>query len=50
MSVYALLYQKDVPAVIVIDEAVEIVKEYGIDDSHKFTNAILDNINKDLSK
>ncbi|MBQ1628561.1 MAG: transcription antitermination factor NusB [Treponema sp.] len=50
MSVYALLYQKDVPAVIVIDEAVEIVKEYGVDDSHKFTNAILDNINKDLSK
>ena len=50
MSVYVLLYQKDVPAVIVIDEAVEIVKEYGVDDSHKFTNAILDNINKDLSK
>ena len=32
------------------DEAVEIVKEYGVDDSHKFTNAILDNISKDLSE
>ncbi len=50
MSVYSLLYQKDVPAAIVIDEAVEIVKDYGVDDSHKFTNAILDNISKDLLK
>lgn len=50
MSVYAMMFQKDVPSAIVIDEAVEIVKEYGIDDSHKFTNAILDNISKDLSE
>ena len=49
MSVYAMMFQKDVPSAIVIDEAVEIVKEYGVDDSHKFTNAILDNISKDLS-
>lgn len=50
MSIYALLYQKDVPSTIVIDEAVEIVKEYGADDAHKFTNAVLDNVAKDLSK
>ena len=50
MSVYAMMFQKDVPSAIVIDEAVEIVKEYGVDDSHKFTNAILDNISKDLSE
>ena len=50
MSVYSLMYQKDIDAKIVIDEAVEIVKDYGTDDTHKFTNAILDSISKDLSK
>ena len=49
MSIYALLYQKEVDAKIVIDEAVEIVKDYGEGDSHKFTNAILDKISKELS-
>lgn len=46
MSVYALLYQRDVPASIVIDEAVSIAKDYGQDDSYKFINAVLDNIKK----
>lgn len=49
MSVYALLYQKELAPHVVIDEAVDIVKDYGEDDSHKFTNAILDNISKELS-
>ncbi len=48
MSVYSLLYQKEISSKIIIDEAVEIVKEYGEDDSYKFTNAILDSINKEL--
>ncbi|MDE5898372.1 MAG: transcription antitermination factor NusB [Treponemataceae bacterium] len=48
MSVYSLLYQKELSASVVIDEAVEIVKDYGSDDSHKFTNAILDKISKDI--
>ena len=46
MSVYSLLYQKDMPASIVIDEAVDIAKDYGQDDSFKFINAVLDNIKK----
>ena len=44
IGVYELLYQKDTHPSIVIDEAVEIVKDYGSDDSYKFTNAILDKI------
>ncbi len=48
MSVYSFLYQKDVLPAIVIDEAVEIVKDYGEEESHKFTNAILDGIKKDI--
>ncbi|MBQ1949177.1 MAG: transcription antitermination factor NusB [Treponema sp.] len=49
MSVYSLMFQKEVDPVIIIDEAVEIVKEYGIDESYKFANAILDNIKKSLA-
>ena len=49
IAVYELLYQKNVPATIVIDEAVEIVKSYGEDDAHRFTNAVLDNIKKALT-
>ncbi len=42
LSVYSLLYQKDIPAQITIDEAIEIVKEYGSEDSYRFVNGVLD--------
>lgn len=45
-SAYELLYQKDISPKIVIDEAVNIAKNYGTDDSYKFINAILDKIGK----
>ncbi len=46
ISVYPLLYQKDLHSSIVIDEAIDISKEFGSDDSFKFINAVLDNIRK----
>lgn len=49
MSVYSLLHQDDVPASIVIDEAVDISKEFGTDDSYRFVNGVLDGIRKSLS-
>lgn len=48
-SVYEILFQKDVDSKIIIDEAVNIAKEYGTDDSYKFINAVLDKIGKDES-
>ncbi len=48
MSVYSLMFTKDVDSSIVIDEAIDIAKNYGPDDSYKFVNAILDKINKSL--
>lgn len=50
MSVYSLLYQKDIPATIVIDEAIDISKDYGQDEAFKFVNAVLDAIRKELEK
>lgn len=48
ISTYPLLFQKDIHPSIIIDEAIDISKEYGSDDSFKFVNAVLDNIRKDL--
>ena len=48
MSVYSLLFTKDIDSSVVIDEAIDIAKNYGPDDSYKFVNAILDNISKSL--
>lgn len=47
ISVFALLYQKELKPTIVIDEAIAISKEFGTDDSFKFINAILDTISKE---
>ena len=49
VSVFSLMFQsEDIPPSIVIDEAIGITKEYGVDDSFKFINAVLDNVRKDL--
>ena len=50
ISVYPLLYQKDIHSSIIIDEAIDISKEFGSDDSFKFINAVLDSIRKSQSK
>jgi N utilization substance protein B len=41
-------FMESVPYRVVIDEAVEIAKAYGTDDSGKFVNGILDSIRKEL--
>ena len=48
MSVYSLMFTKEIDASVVIDEAIDIAKNYGPDDSYKFVNAILDNIKKSI--
>lgn len=46
LGAYALLYQRDIPATVTIDESVEIAKEYGSTESYKFVNGILDAVLK----
>lgn len=46
MSVYCFLYVKDIPPSVVIDEAIDIAKEFGSDDSYRFINGVLDGIRK----
>jgi N utilization substance protein B len=49
-SIYEMKYLKGSEKGIVIDEAINISKQYGSDDSYKFINAVLDKIGKDEKK
>ncbi|MCL2233701.1 MAG: transcription antitermination factor NusB [Treponema sp.] len=49
MSAYTLMFQTDMPPNIVIDEAIDISKEFGADDSYRFVNGVLDGILKTIS-
>lgn len=46
ISVYCLLFQKHIPPSVTIDEAIDIAKEFGTDDSYRFINGVLDGIRK----
>ena len=46
LSVYSILYQKDIPSTVTINEAVDIAKDYGSDEAFRFINGILDGIKK----
>jgi N utilization substance protein B len=50
LGVYALLYQRDTHPTIVINESVDIAKEFSSDESYKFINAVLDNIKKERTE
>jgi len=41
IGLYELTYQKDVPPKVVINEAVELAKAFGSDNSSKFINGVL---------
>jgi N utilization substance protein B len=45
-SIYSLLHENDVPVKVVINEAVEIVKLFGGEDSYKFVNGLLDAVKR----
>ena len=47
ISIYSIIYQKYIAASIVIDEAIDLAKEFGPEDSFKFINAMLDKITKE---
>ena len=46
ISAYCLLMQREIPASVTIDEAIDIAKQFGSDDSYRFVNGVLDGIRK----
>jgi N utilization substance protein B len=49
-SAYELLHRLDIPYKVVINEALDMSKEYGANEAHKFVNGILDKIAHDARK
>ena len=50
LATYELLYRKDVPYKVVIDEALELVKEFGAQEGYKYVNAVLDILSNKIRK
>lgn len=50
IATYELLYRPEIPAPVVIDEAIEIAKRYGTKESPSFINGLLDKIAKKSTK
>jgi N utilization substance protein B len=47
LGIYEMLFSSDVPPKVAIDEAIELGKKYGNEDSKDFINGVLDRILKD---
>lgn len=50
LGIYEMLFCHDVPPVVTINEAIEIAKRYGGEESGRFVNGILDRIRCDLPR
>jgi len=44
IAIYELLEQTDVPQVVIVDEAIELAKRYGSEQSGAFVNGVLDGL------
>lgn len=50
LAVYELLYLPEIPAKVVINEAVELAKRYGTEFSGSFVNGVLDHIRQAIGR
>lgn len=50
ISIYEILYRKDIPVEVSINEAIEIVKKYSNNDSFKFINGVLGGFVKQINQ
>jgi N utilization substance protein B len=50
MAVYEMLFSEDVPPVVAINEAIDIAKKFGTEESGKFVNGVLDRVKLDLNR
>jgi len=46
LAVFEMLYEKDIPKLVVVDEAIELAKKYGSEQSSRFVNGLLDGLLK----
>lgn len=50
LAAFELAFESDVPSRATLNEAIEIAKRYGTEDSGKFVNGLLDRIAQDLER
>jgi len=50
MAVYELKHEPETPPAVVLDEAIEVAKKFGSDQSSAFINGILDAIRRRLDR
>jgi len=50
LATYELLFMDEIPPKVSINEAIDLAKKFGGNDSGKFVNGVLDKINKTESK
>lgn len=50
LALYELLHHPEVPAKVVINEAVDLAKRYGSEDSGSFVNGILDRVRQSVGR
>jgi len=48
VAIYEMLYTSEVPPVVCINEAIEIAKRFGSEDSGRFVNGILDRLKEEV--
>ncbi len=50
LAVYEMIFTEDVPAKVAVNEAIELSKHFGTDESGKFVNGVLGKMIQDLDK
>lgn len=50
LAVYEMLYRDDVPAKVVVNEAIDLAKHYGTEESGKFVNGVLGKMIKEVDE
>lgn len=50
MAIYEMLYRKDIPPIVSINEAIDLSKQFSTADSKRFVNGILDRLKDQLGR
>ena len=50
LGTWELMFRTDVPRAVILDEAVELAKSFGTDESSSFVNGVLDRIAENLGR
>lgn len=46
LAIYEMMFEKDTPKLVVLDEAIELAKKFGSEQSGRFVNGLLDGLLK----